>query len=320
MNVSQEEDSVTLTQRHYIETQLERFDCQHLYPASIPMNPKSRLVKASKAERLKHIESGHNYRSLVGALNYLSVTTRPDITFAVSSLSQYLNEPGIKHWEAGIQVLRYLKGTKDIGLKLSRTRNEEIKLLGYADADWASCPESRRSVSGNLITLNGNVISWRSKKQPTLSLSSTEAEYKSLGEITKEIMWIKTLLKKIFNIKLRDPTPIFEDNQGAIALANNESNHSSYKTKHMDLRHHFIRREIAIKSITLKFIPTHEMLADFLTKPVGKIANKRALRGLQFLCSSPPGSEHGGVSDSEPVTVDPDAAPAVPSSCSREPS
>lgn len=195
-------------------------------------------------------------------------------------------------------MLRYLKGTKDVGLKLNKTDEDVIKLVGYADADWASCPESRRSVSGNLILLNGNVISWRSKKQPTLSLSSTEAEYKSLGDITKEIMWIKTLLKKIFNIKLKFPTPIFEDNQGAISLANNETNHSSYKTKHMDLRHHFIRREIAIKSITLQFVPTHKMLADFLTKAVGKTANKQALRGLHFLCSLPPSTEHGGVSKS----------------------
>jgi hypothetical protein len=270
MNVIQESDSVTLTQRHYIDTQLERFGCQHLYPASTPMKPNSHLVKSSRQEQEAHRESGNNYRSLVGALNYLSVTTRPDITFAVSSLSQYLNEPGSVHWDAGIQVLRYLKGTKDIGLHFQCDNSADDSLVGYADADWASCPESRRSVSGNLIILNGNVISWKSKKQPTLSLSSTEAEYKSLGDITKEVMWIKTLLKKVFNVKIPGPTPIHEDNQGAIALANNESNHSNFKTKHMSLRHHFIRREIQIKSITLKFVPTHQMLADFLTKSVGK--------------------------------------------------
>ena len=174
-----------------------------------------------------------------------------------------------------------------MGLKLSRNPVTQDSLVGYADADWASCPESRWSVSGNLILLNGNVILWKSKKQPTLSLSSTESEYKSIGDITKEIMWIKTLLKKIFNIKLKDPTPIFEDNQGAIALANNESNHSNFKTKHKSLRHHFIRCEIKIKSIILKFVPTHLMLADFLTKAVRKSSNKRALRNLNLLCPTP---------------------------------
>ncbi|KAI7942739.1 hypothetical protein MJO28_012766 [Puccinia striiformis f. sp. tritici] len=287
MNVVQEDNSVTLSQRHYIDSQLERFNLQHLFPASTPMKPGGHLVQASKAERIAHLESGNNYRSLVGALNYLSVTTRPDITFTVSSLSQHLNNPGTQHWQAGVQVFRYLKGTKDVGLKLTKNLDPEDKLVGYADADWASCPESRRSVSGNLVLFNGNVVSWKSKKQPTLSLSSTEAEYKSIGDITKEVMWIKTLLNKIFNIRIPGPTQIFEDNQGAIALANDESNHSNYKTKHMALRHHFIRREIKLKTIALQFIPTNQMLADFLTKAVGKTSIKRALRGLQFLCSSP---------------------------------
>jgi hypothetical protein len=289
MNVIQESNSITLTQSHYINTQLERFCCQHLYPASTPLKPNSHLVKASRVERKTHLESGNNFRSLIGALNYLSVTTRPDITFAVSSLSQFLKEPGSAHWDVGIQVLRYLKGTKDIGLKFQCSQDSKDSLVGYADANWASCPESRRSVSGNLILLNGNVISWKSKKQPTLSLSSTEAEYKSLGDITKEVMWVKTLLKKVFNLKIPGPTPIYEDNQGAISLANNEENHSNFKTKHMSLRHHFIRREIKIKLIILKYVPTHLMLADFLTKAVGKTSIRRALQSLQLLCSSPKG-------------------------------
>ncbi|KAH9458192.1 hypothetical protein Pst134EB_033400 [Puccinia striiformis f. sp. tritici] len=287
MNVMQETGSVTLSQGHYIDSELEQFGIQHLYPASTPMKPGGHLVKASKAERIALLESGKNYRSLVGALNYLSVTTRPDITFAVSSLSQHLNRPGTLHWEAGIQVFRYLKGTREIGLRFNKTQQGLNSLVGYADADWASCPESRRSVSGNLVLLNGNVISWKSKKQPTLSLSSTEAEYKSLGDITKEVMWVKTLLKKVFNVKIPGPTKIFDDNQGAIALANDASNHSNYKTKHMALRHHFIRREIKIKAIELEYIPSSRMLADFLTKAVGKISIKRALQGLHLLCSSP---------------------------------
>ncbi|KAI7948074.1 hypothetical protein MJO28_009982 [Puccinia striiformis f. sp. tritici] len=287
MNVTQEKGSITLSQGHYIDSELERFGIQHLYPASTPMKPGGHLVKASTAERIALLESGKNYWSLVGALNYLSVTTRPDITFAVSSLSQYLNRPGILHWEAGIQVFRYLKGTRDIGLRFNKTQQGLNSLIGYADADWASCPESRRSVSGNLVLLNGNIISWKSKKQPTLSLSSTEAEYKSLGDITKEIMWAKTLLKKVFNVKIPGPTKIYDDNQGAIALANDASNHSNYKTKHMALRHHFIRREIKIKTIELKYISSNQMLADFLTKAVGKISIKRALHGLHLLCSLP---------------------------------
>lgn len=286
MNVTQSDNSITLSQRHYIDTQLARFNCEHLFPASTPLKPNSSLSFASSEDHNSYLASGNQYRSLVGALNYISMTTRPDITFAVSSLSQFLNKPGLSHWDAGIQVLRYLKGTRDIGLKINRPQ-DLLHLEGYADADWASCPESRRSVSGNLVLWAGNIISWRSKKQPTLSLSSTEAEYKSLGDITKEIMWIKTLLKKILNLKVRSPTPIHEDNQGAIALANNASNHSNFKTKHMSLRHHFIRREIKIKSIELKFVPTRSMMADFLTKSVGKTSIKKALRAINISCPLP---------------------------------
>ncbi|PLW06160.1 hypothetical protein PCASD_26775 [Puccinia coronata f. sp. avenae] len=158
MNVIQQLESVTLTQSHYIDVQLERFNCSHLHPALTPMKPKAQLVKATNEEKIKHINSGNNYHALIGALNYLSVTTRPDITFAVSSLAQYLNEPGSTHWDAGIQALRYLKGTKDIGLTLSKTLTTDVKLIGYTGANWALCPESRRSVLGNLILLNGNVI------------------------------------------------------------------------------------------------------------------------------------------------------------------
>lgn len=286
MNVSQKEGCITLSQGHYIDTQITRFKCEHLYPASTPLKPNSALVAATTADHEAYLASGNQYRSLVGALNYISMTTRPDITFAVSTLSQFLNRPGLTHWDSGIQVLRYLKGTRDVGLRVNKP-DDLLQLKGFADADWASCPESRRSVSGNLVIWGGNIISWRSKKQPTLSLSSTEAEYKSLGDITKDIMWIKTLLKKILNLKVRSPTKIFEDNQGAIALANNESNHSNFKTKHMSLRHHFIRREIKIKAIELKFVPSHLMMADFLTKAVGKTSIKRALRSINISCSLP---------------------------------
>lgn len=289
MNITQESDHVILSQGHYIDKIVKLFDCEHLYPASTPLKPKGYLVKATPSERAEYIRSNQNIRSLIGALLHVSITTRPDITYAVNAISQFLNEPGSKHWDAGIQILRYLKGTRNYGLKIRKISRPQ-ELVGYADADWASCPESRRSVSGNLVLWDGNIISWKSRKQPTLSLSSTEAEYKSIGDITKEIMWIKTLFKNIINLKIEKPTRIFEDNQGAIALAENASNHSSYKTKHMDLRHHFIRREIKIKKIELVNVSTQNMLADFLTKPVGKLPIRRALRALSNLCSTPSSS------------------------------
>ena len=240
------------------------------------MNPKGKLTRATPDEIKEFNKLRINYRAIVGALNYLSCTTRPDITFAVSSLSQFLNEPGILHWQACVQVLQYLKGTRNFTLRINKP-NQENELIAYADADWGNCLDTRRSVSGSLIVWNGNIISWKSRKQPTVSLSSTEAEYKSICDTTKELMWIKTLLKKIFNMKNLTPITVFEDNQGAIDLAKNDSNHSNFKTKHMSLKFHFIRREIKIKHIKLEYIKTNDMLADFLTKPVGRTSIKRAL-------------------------------------------
>ena len=142
MNVAQEPGAVTLLQQHYIDSQLERFGLSHLFPASTPMKPGGLLVQMSNAEKIAHLKSGNNYCSLVGALNYLGVTTRPDIRFAVSSLLQYLKNPGTLHWEAGVQVFCYLKGSRDIGLNLIKPTTNNNDLIGYADTDWALCPES----------------------------------------------------------------------------------------------------------------------------------------------------------------------------------
>jgi hypothetical protein len=143
---------------------------------------------------------------LVGALNYLSVTTRPDITFAVGFLSQFLKNPGILHWNAAIHT------------------------LCYVDASWASC-----QITGYLILWNDNLISWRSKKQLNISLSSTEAEYIAITEVTKELIWLKNVTETALNFSIPLPSLIYEDNQAEILLANNESNHSAFKTKHMNL-------------------------------------------------------------------------------------
>lgn len=230
---------------------------------------------------------------MVGALNFLSVTTRPDITFAVSSLSQFLNEPGINHWKACLKTLAYLKHTKSYGLTFNKSSTKNL-LQAYSDADWTSCPQTRRSVSGFLVVWNNNLISWKSRKQPTISLSTTEAEYKSIADVTKEIMWIKTLIRNFFKISFSIPTTIFEDNQGEIELANNQSSHSTFKTKHMEIRLHFVKQEIENQNINLKYIKSEDMLADSLTKPLGKTPLLKSLKILN-VCSKSEACEQGGM-------------------------
>lgn len=175
----------------------------------------------------------------------------------------------MKHWEAGIQTIRYLKGTKEIGLRIRQASNDN-QLEAYSDFDWATCPFSRRSVSGCMVIWNNTVLSWRTKKQGSISLSSTKAEYKALSDCTKEILWIKIFIKHVLKQEYTKTVNINADNQGAIVLAKNEANHSNFKTKHMEIKYHFIRQEVKKKIISLKYIHTNCNLADFLTKSVSR--------------------------------------------------
>jgi hypothetical protein len=246
------------------------------------MKPNVHLVKASKQEIIE-LENLHvNYRSLVGALNYLSVTTRPDITFTVGCLSQLLKNPGILHWNAALHTLRYLKGT---GITLRSTPVNQVNFVSYVNASWASFHITAKSTTGYLIMWNKNLISWRSNKQSTTSLSSTEAEYIAITKVTKELLWLKMVINSALKLLLSLPLEIFEDNQGAILLANNKSSHLAFKTNHMNLRFHFIRAEIIAKNVILTFKRTHLMLADFLTKSIGRSSIFKALR---VLCAGMP--------------------------------
>jgi hypothetical protein len=138
-------------------------------------------------------------------------------------------------------------------------------LSGFADADWAGCPDDRRSTGGHAIFLGGNLVAWSSRKQPTVSRSSTEAQYKSVANATAEIMWIQGLLKELGVYLCRAPT-LQCDNLGATYLAVNPVFHAC--TKHIEVDYHFVRERVARKALDIKFISTHDQLADVLTKPL----------------------------------------------------
>lgn len=135
------------------------------------------------------------YRSLVGCLLYLSIGTRPDITYSVQQLSQYLDCYTYTHWNAVLRIVRYLSGTRDY--KLSLGGNNPISLLGFTDSDWANCLDTRRSVGGHAYTLGSGIISWQARKQKTVAASSCEAEYGAAFEASKEAIWLRTLLGAI---------------------------------------------------------------------------------------------------------------------------
>ncbi|KAM0070796.1 putative RNA-directed DNA polymerase [Helianthus debilis subsp. tardiflorus] len=200
------------------------------------------------------------YRSIVGALQYLTIT-RPDISYAVNQVSQFLHAPTTAHFQEVKRILRYLKGTISYGLHYSRPT--QTMLLGYSDADWARCLETRRSTYGYSIFLGGNLISWGAKKQPTVARSSCESEYRAMANTAAEIVWLTHLLQELYALPPSRPT-ILCDNQSAIFLTQNPVAHK--RTKHIDLDYHFLRELVAAGKLTTKFIPTKLQVADIFTK------------------------------------------------------
>jgi hypothetical protein len=204
------------------------------------------------------------YQSLIGSLLYAAMATRPDIAHAVGVLSRFNSAPNEAHMTAAKRVCRYLKGTND--LKLVYTGTIGCETIGYSDADWASNIDDRHSTSGNLFMIAGAAVSWLSKRQATVALSTAEAEYVALTSAVQEAVWMRRLLQSLGE-EVKAVT-INEDNQGSIKMSHNPVMHS--RTKHIDIRYHYVRETVSDGIIALKYCPTKDMIADILTKPLGK--------------------------------------------------
>jgi hypothetical protein len=180
-----------------------------------------------------------------------------------------MSDPGPAHWRAALRILRYLRGHSDFGITCDGSKG--LNLHGYSDASWADDRDDRRSTTGYVFLLAGAAISWKSHLQPTASLSSTEAEYKSAGAGVQEILCVRNLLSEL-GFPCAGPTPLFEDNQGAIKIALNQV--TSHRMRHVDIRHHFIRQHISAGSAELHYISTKSMVADVFTKALSSPAFK----------------------------------------------
>jgi len=204
------------------------------------------------------------YRSLVGSLQYIALSVRPDIAYSVNQLSRFLSNPGHEHWLGGKRVLKYLKGTAKMSLMyMNYDATQSTRVEVFCDADWAGDVDDRKSTTGIIIKVNGCTIMWLSKKQTTVALSTAEAEYIAIATAVQEVIWINQYLSEIGLIDKEVPV-IRSDNQAAIQIASNDTLHS--RSKHIDIRYHFIRQMIQQGQIKLTWISTKAQQADINTK------------------------------------------------------
>ncbi|CAL1375783.1 unnamed protein product [Linum trigynum] len=258
IQVKQSPGEIFISQEKYTEDMLKRFHMATCKPISTPMTLNEKLQRNDGAENV----DGKLYRSLVGSLIYLT-HTRPDICHSVSLISRFMNEPSKLHFAAAKRILRYLQGTKKLGLTYKK--EAESKLTGYTDSDWAGSLDDRKSTSGYIFCLGSKPISWSSKKQKTVALSSAEAEYIAATDAACEAVWLKRLISDLQQNE-NGPTIIHCDNMSAIAMTKNPVFHA--RSKHIELRHHFIRDLVNEGLIVMEFINTDDQPADILTKAV----------------------------------------------------
>ena len=253
---------IWIGQPAYTKNLMKSYGMQDSNPTSTPVDVNSKLQPAKDTDEPLNQTK---YQSAVGSLMYLAVSTRPDISYAVNNLARFNSNPQKEHWTALKRVLRYLNGTINHGLLYKQGGPE--RLVGYSDADWAGDLSDRKSTSGYIFMFSGGPVSWSSKKQKCVALSTAEAEYVALSAAVQECIWLRQLEAELSSTN-DVPTLIFEDNQSTIGMAKNPQFHG--RAKHIDIRHHFVREQLAHGTIQLKYCPTTEMTADILTKGLNR--------------------------------------------------
>lgn len=288
--------NLKLSQTRYANDLLKKFgmfDCKSV-ATPIESNTKVSKEDGPKSEQETREMEDKPYRELVGGLIYLANATRPDLSFAASVLSRFCSKPGIVHWQLAKRVLRYIKGTLKYGITYEK---DNKNMHAYVDADWGSDIDDRRSYTGSIIILAKGPISWQAKKQRSVALSTMEAEYMGLSEVMKETIYLKGLLRHMkFTDCIDNPTIIYCDNQSAIHLSKNAVNRG--RSKHIDLRYHFVKEIQEKGEIEISYIRTDSMTADILTKSLPKIKHNRCVKQLRL-----PGTSIGGVLEIEPTLM-----------------
>ena len=259
LNISQDIDKWTIhvDQMDYIVKLLEKFDMLDCKEVSTPMQPGRFLEKGEKGK------SFPKFREIIGGLMYLATCSKPDISYAIGYLSRFLDCSDDEHLTAAKRILQYLKKTIKYKMIYSHRRTDKLMISAYSDADWGSCKEDRRSVSGVVINISGGSVVWTSKKQSITAVSTMEAEYVAASEAIKDIMWLRNVLSEL---ETTFDAVLNLDNQATIVNLKDARNSS--KLKHVDIRLHFAREAVMNGLLSVVYCNTNDNPADFLTKPV----------------------------------------------------
>ena len=260
--IRREDGKTLLSQRHYAEDVLRTYDAWDCIPALTPMRPGARLTK-EQCNLAPDASFHRRYRGIVGSLGYLVNMTRPDLAWSYSELSKYVQYPGQDHMDAANHVLRYLRGTCDQAIVYTRSDKAADVLWGWVDSDWAADLDSRRSHTGYVIMLTGGAISWKSRRQDCVSLSTSEAEYVAASQCGQEVLYLREILRD-FGFAQAAPTEVYEDNLACVAMSENPVRRKF--SRHIDIRYYFVRDLVAHQVMKLVPLRTHNMVADQLTK------------------------------------------------------
>jgi hypothetical protein len=274
--------TLSLSQRKYILDILMRYGFGSCSTVSTPMNPGVNLSQDQCPKSKEELEEMRSvpYAHAVGALMYLAISSRPDIAYVVGVLSRFSSNPGRAHWAAVKHLFRYLQGTLDMKLIYAPDPKSTTLFTTFTDADHAGCKDSGRSTGSFVVKIGTGAVSWKSKLQPIVALSTTEAEYVSAVSAGAEICWMRNLFSELgFNVT-SSPSPLFIDNQSALQVAKNPEHHG--RMKHLDLRYYWLRDEVEQGVISMIYCPTERMPADILTKalPLGKVKECCGMLGL----------------------------------------
>jgi hypothetical protein len=272
VNVRRTPTGFFLSQERYAEDILDRAAMSNCKSATTPIDTKPKVSSSTGVE----VPDASFYRSIAGALQYLTLT-RPDIAYVVGQICLHMHSPRDVHWNLVKRLLRYIKGTSGHGLVLHASSTTDI--AAYSDADWAGCPDTRRSTSGFCVYLGSSLISWSSKRQPTVSRSSAEAEYRSVANTVAECCWLRQLLGEL-HCPIDKATVVFCDNVSAVYLSANPVHHR--RTKHIELDIHFVREKVALGQFRVVHVPTNDQLADIMTKglPTSSFEKFRSSLGI----------------------------------------